>query len=139
MELCQQFPRLGHSDQYRPMLRRSHHASELQALLGVLTIFFYFGANHETSPNCRAPKRERRRLVPRPCARQKGAQGPAFMFQLSGSFLSNHPESHKARIFNVIAEARAIEARVSHMIPSSILIRGNSHQRNWFQNIFGTF
>jgi hypothetical protein len=128
MELCQQFPRLGHSDQYRPMLRRSHHASELQALLGVLTIFFYFGANHETSPNCRAPKRERRRLVPRPCARQKGAQGPAFMFQLSGSFLSNHPESHKARIFNVIAEAIAIEARVSHMIPSSILIRGNSHQ-----------
>ena len=50
MELCQQFPRLGHSDQYRPMLRRSHHASELQALLGVLTIFFYFGPNHETSP-----------------------------------------------------------------------------------------
>ena len=50
MELRQQFPRLGHSDQYRPMLGRSHHASELQALLGVLTIFFYFGANHETSP-----------------------------------------------------------------------------------------
>ena len=50
MELCQQFPRLGHSDQYRPMLGRSHHASELQALLGVLTIFFYFGANHALYP-----------------------------------------------------------------------------------------
>ena len=50
MELCQQFPRLRHHNQYRPMLGRSHHASELQALLGVLTIFFYFGANHETSP-----------------------------------------------------------------------------------------
>jgi hypothetical protein len=41
--LRQQFPRLGHSDQYRPMLGRSHHASELQTLLGVLTIFFYVG------------------------------------------------------------------------------------------------
>jgi hypothetical protein len=50
------------------------------------------------------------------------------MLQLSGSFLSNHPVSHKAKIFTVIAEARAIEARVSHMIPSSILIRVNSHQ-----------
>jgi hypothetical protein len=50
MELRQQFPRLGHSDQYRPMLGRSHHASELQALLGVLTIFFYFGASHKISP-----------------------------------------------------------------------------------------
>jgi hypothetical protein len=67
-------------------------------------------------------------MVPRPCARQKGALGSAFMLQLSGSFLSNHPVSHKAKIFNVIAEARAIEARVSHMIPSSILILANSHQ-----------
>ncbi len=50
MELRQQFPRLGHSDQYRPMLGRSHHASELQALLGALTIFFYFGASHKISP-----------------------------------------------------------------------------------------
>ncbi len=46
MKLCQQFPRLGHRNQYRPMLGRSHHAGELQALLGVLTIFFYFGVNH---------------------------------------------------------------------------------------------
>jgi hypothetical protein len=38
------------------MLGRSHHASELQALLGVLTIFFYFGANHETSPQLPRPK-----------------------------------------------------------------------------------
>jgi hypothetical protein len=57
MKLRQQFPRLGHSDQYRPMLGRSHHASELQALLGVLTIFFYFGASHKISP-LRAPNAE---------------------------------------------------------------------------------
>ena len=50
MELCQQFPRLRHHNQYRPMLGRSRHASELQRLLGVLTIFFYFGANHALYP-----------------------------------------------------------------------------------------
>jgi hypothetical protein len=61
MELCQQFPRLRHHNQYRPMLGRSRHASELQRLLGVLTIFFYFGANHALCPVSRtlitAPRR----------------------------------------------------------------------------------
>ena len=50
MKLCQQFPSPGHRNQYRPMLGRSHRASELQALLGVLTIFFYFDASHKISP-----------------------------------------------------------------------------------------
>jgi hypothetical protein len=38
MELCQQFPRLRHHNQYRPMLGRSRHASELQALMHVVAI-----------------------------------------------------------------------------------------------------
>jgi hypothetical protein len=33
MKLCQQFPSLGHRNQYRPMLGPSRHASELQALV----------------------------------------------------------------------------------------------------------
>src|ERR1700738_4311060 len=45
----------------------------------------------------------------------------------SGCFLSNHPVSHKARTLKPIAEARTIEARVSHMIPSSTLIQWKTH------------
>ena len=63
MKLCQQFPRLGHRNQYRPMLGRSHRASELQALLGVLTIFFYFDASHKISPLPR-PERGKQQMVP---------------------------------------------------------------------------
>jgi hypothetical protein len=38
VELCQQFPRLRHHNQYRPMLGPSRHASKLQALMHVVAI-----------------------------------------------------------------------------------------------------
>jgi hypothetical protein len=61
-------------------------------------------------------------------SRSLGAQSgdsSAFMFRcenaLFDSFLSNHPVSHKARTLKPIAEARTIEARASHIDPSSFI------------------
>jgi hypothetical protein len=59
-------------------------------------------------------------------SRALGAQSgdsSAFVFRCenapSDSFLPNHPVSHKARTLKPIAEARTIEARASHIDPSS--------------------
>ena len=120
MELCQQFPRLRHHNQYRPMLGRSRHASELQELSGRIDDILLLWCEPRLVP---CQQNVDSRSPPAQCA----GTSPV-VFRLSDSFLSNHPVSHKAKIFNVIAEARAIEARVSHMIPSSILILANSHQ-----------
>ena len=71
-----------------------------------------------------------------PCQQNVDSRSPraqcgrrsAFMFRLSGCFLSKHPVSHKARTLNPTAEARTIELRASHMVPSSTLIQINSQQ-----------
>jgi hypothetical protein len=48
-KLCQQFPSLGHRNQYRPMLGPSRHASELQALVHGFAILVGSIRTHETS------------------------------------------------------------------------------------------
>jgi hypothetical protein len=49
MKLRQQFPSLGHRNQYRPMLGSSRHASELQALVHGFAIVIGSIRTHETS------------------------------------------------------------------------------------------
>src|ERR1700730_9211568 len=72
-----------------------------------------------------------------PSAAVQCGDSSAFVFRSesrpSGCFLSNHPVSHKAITLKAIAEARTIEARASHMVPSSFpnSSQQTEVQRNW--------